>query len=106
VLPERKVNAMAGLQVTYADIESTVARLKSGQESLVQTLNQLKSDVDSLVGAGFVTDQASGAFQTSYEQFTTGATNAVNGLEGMYGFLTSAQNAMSDLDQQLANSLK
>lgn len=97
---------MANLNVTYADIENMVSRLKSGQTDLVRILEQLKGQVDELVSTGFVTDQASGAFQASYEEFTNGATQTVNGLEGMYTFLTKTKEAMVDLDSQLAGALK
>ncbi len=96
---------MANVNVTYADLEGMVSRLKQGQTDLVDILNRLKSQVDDLVSSGFVTDQASGAFQSSYSEFTNGATQTVNGLEGMYTFLTKTQQAMSDLDTQLAGSL-
>lgn len=97
---------MANLNVTYADIEDMVSRLQSGQTELVNILDRLKSQVDELVSTGFVTDQASGAFQTSYGEFTNGATQTVNGLEGMYTFLTKTKEAMADLDMQLAGALK
>lgn len=102
---EREVRIMANLNVTYADIEAMVSNLKSGQEELNNILSKLKSQVDQLVSSGFVTDRASGAFESSYTEFNTGATQAVDGLEGMYTFLTKAQQAMSDLDSQLAGSL-
>ena len=79
---------------------------RAGQTELVNILDRLKSQVDELVSTGFVTDQASGAFQTSYGEFTNGATQTVNGLEGMYTFLTKTKEAMADLDTQLAGALK
>ena len=96
---------MANLNVTYADIETMVSNLRNGQGELNDILSKLKGQVDQLVASGFVTDRASGAFEASYTEFNTGATQAVNGLEGMYTFLTKAQQAMRDLDSQLASSL-
>lgn len=96
---------MANVNVTYADLQDAKARLESGRTNLVDTLGQLKALVDNLVTSGFVTDQASGAFQQSYEQFTKGATDTVNGLTGMQQFLQKTQEALSDLDSQLANAL-
>lgn len=96
---------MANLNVTYGDIEEAVSKLKSGQSDLVNKLNELKAMVDGLVSGGFVTDKASGAFQQSYEQFTKGATETVNGLEGMQSFLTKTKEAMSQLDSDLAAAL-
>lgn len=97
---------MANLNVTYADIEGMVSNLRNGQSQLNEILNKLKGQVDQLVASGFVTDKASGAFQSSYSEFTNGATKAVNGLEGMHAFLSKTQQAMRELDTQLAGALK
>jgi hypothetical protein len=51
--------------------------------------------VDSLVAAGFQTDQASGAFHNSYTQFNTGVNQTLEGLVGMSQYLTKAQEAMA-----------
>ncbi|MFR0558421.1 WXG100 family type VII secretion target [Pseudoscardovia radai] len=97
---------MANLNVSYADIEATVSRLQQGQSDLNQELQNLKSQVDDLVSSGFITDKASGAFQQSYQEFTDGATKTVNGLEGICDYLNKAQQAMQELDSQLASQLQ
>ena len=86
-------------------LETVSSQLRSGQEELTNILDKLKGQVDQLVSSGFVTDKASGAFQSSYEQFTTGATETIEGLDGMSQFLTKTQEALSDLDTQLASAL-
>lgn len=96
---------MANVNVTYSDLQNVKSRLESGRVNLTDTLTQLKALVDNLVESGFVTDQASGAFRASYEQFTKGATETVNGLTGMQDFLQKTQDALSDLDSQLASAL-
>ena len=97
---------MANVNVAYEDLNNVASQLKSGQQELTDILNKLKGQVDQLVSSGFRTDQASGAFQSSYEQFTTGATQTVEGLDGMSQFLNKTQEALSDLDTQLASALK
>ncbi|MFR0556025.1 type VII secretion protein [Pseudoscardovia radai] len=97
---------MANLNVSYADIEATVSRLQQGQSDLNQELQNLKAQVDDLVSSGFITDKASGAFQQSYQEFTDGATKTVNGLEGICDYLNKAQQAMQELDSQLASQLQ
>lgn len=57
-------------------------------------------------GVGQQTDKASGAFQTSYDEFTTGATKTIQGLEGLSSFLKSSADAFSQVDQQLSSAIK
>lgn len=97
---------MANVNVTYDEMRTAATQLRNGQQQLTDTLHQLKGLVDSLVSQGFVTDQASGAFQTSYEQFTTGTTQAVSGIDGMAGFLDQAAQTLSDVDSQLAAGIR
>lgn len=97
---------MANVSVSYGDLDTAVSDLKSGHDTLVSELNTLKSKIDALVSSGFVTDRASGAFQQSYEEFTKGATQTVDGLSGMEDFLNKTKQSMTDLDSQLASSLQ
>ncbi|OZG50601.1 type VII secretion protein [Bombiscardovia coagulans] len=96
---------MANVSVTYGELDGAVNDLKNGHETLVSELNTLKSKIDALVSSGFVTDRASGAFQRSYEEFTKGATQTVDGLQGMEDFLNKTKQAMTELDSQLASAL-
>lgn len=97
---------MANVNVTYDELRNVATQLRNGQQQLTDTLHQLKAQVDNLVASGFVTDQASGAFQGSYEQFTTGTTQAVSGLEGLSSFLDQAAQTLSDVDAQLAAGIR
>jgi WXG100 family type VII secretion target len=96
---------MANMNVTYSEMTDAATRLTTGKEDLVSKLTELQTQVNSLVQSGFVTDQASGAFQTSYDQFTKGATEAVNGIEGMSQFLTRAADALGNVDSELAKGI-
>ena len=58
------------------------------------------------MSSGFVTDAASGAFHDSYTQFTTGATQAVSGIQGLSDYLNKAADALQNTDQELANAIK
>ena len=73
---------MANLNVTYEELTTQASNLKAGEEELMSTLNRLQGQVNQLISAGFQTDKASGAFGTSYEQFTKGAKETISGLEG------------------------
>lgn len=95
---------MPNIQVDYEQLRSTAGQLKSGQQEVEGQLQRLKTTVDNLVASGFVTDQASGKFQQSYEQWNTGAKNVIAGLEGMSSFLNTAINQHQQLDSTLSQS--
>jgi uncharacterized protein YukE len=97
---------MANLNVAYDDMTSAANRLTAGKEDIASKLTDLQTLVTNLVNGGFITDSASGAFHTSYENFTKGANQAIGGLDGMSQFLTSAVHAMQGMDQQLAKGIQ
>jgi WXG100 family type VII secretion target len=96
---------MANMNVTYSEMTDAANRLISGKDDITAKLHELQNLVNSLVQGGFVTDSASGAFHTSYEQFTKGTTEAVNGLDGMSQFLTKAADALQNVDSELAKGI-
>ena len=73
---------MANLNVTYDQMQSAATRLRNGQKDLESKLNELRSLVQQLVQNGFTTSRASGAFDSSYQEFTQGATRTVRGIDG------------------------
>lgn len=97
---------MANITVSYQELQDAASRLRAGQEDINGRLSELKAYIDSLVGGGFVTDQASVAFQEQYTQFTTGATQTVSALEGLSTFLTQTASVMQDVDSSLASSIR
>ncbi len=96
---------MVNVNVTYGDLTDVAGRLITGKEDLNAKLTELQTVVDNLVSNGFQTDSASGAFQTSYQSFTTGVTQAVAGLDGMSSFLTSATDALANVDNELGKAI-
>lgn len=97
---------MTDMAVTYASMEAAAKQLQAGEHEIIGQLNKLKALVAQLVADGFVTDAASKQFEASYEEFNKGATQTIQGLNGMGQYLTSAASAYRDTDQQLAKSLK
>jgi WXG100 family type VII secretion target len=93
--------AVANVHVDYGQLESAAGQLSAAQQELESQLARLKSIVDQLVGAGFATDQASGRFHASYEQWNNGAKNVVAGLYGMSSFLKTAVQQHQQLDASL-----
>lgn len=93
---------MTNLSVSYDDMNTAAGQLDTGKGALEDKLNELQRLIDTLVTGGFVTDSASGAFNDSYMQFTTGATQTVGGLTGLSNFLRSAASTLGDADEQIA----
>ncbi len=96
---------MANVNVTYAEMTDAANRLSAGKDDLTSKLHELQSLVHQLTGSGFITDEASGAFRDSYDQFTKGTGDAVNGLDGMQQFLRKAADALQNVDSQLAKGI-
>jgi WXG100 family type VII secretion target len=97
---------MPNLNVTYQDMRDAAGKLRSGKADIESDLGNLKRLVDALVSGGYVTDQSSKQFQMSYDEFNTGVTKTLEGLEGMSMYLDKAAEAFQQADQQLASSLK
>lgn len=96
---------MPNLNVTYQDMRDAGTRLRSGEEEIESKLRELKSLVDGLVSGGYVTDKSSVAFTASYQEFNTGATQTIEGLNGMSQYLTAAADALEQTDAELAKAL-
>ena len=96
---------MANVSVTFDEIRTQATQLRNGQRSIEDQLSQLKSQIDTLVSSGFVTDRSSKAFDSSYTEFTSRASKTIQAIEGMAGFLESAADALQSTDEQLASSL-
>ena len=96
---------MANVNVTYQDMNAAGDKLVQGRQEIETQLTQLKRLVDELVSAGYVTDASSKQFQASYEEFNTGVTKTIEGLNGMGQYLKTAAQTFQDADTQLASSL-
>lgn len=97
---------MANVTVTYDDLRTQATQLRNGQRAIEDQLGQMKSQIDNLVGSGYVTDKSSKAFDTTYQDFTSGATQTIGAIDGLASFLESAANALESTDEQLASSLR
>ena len=97
---------MANISVSYADIEAAASELRAGQADIEERLSSLHRRIQELVTGGYVTDRSSGAFSASYEEFTSGVSQTIQGLDGLAGFLTAASRALSETDEALASGLR
>jgi WXG100 family type VII secretion target len=96
---------MANVNVTYQQMQDAASRLTNGRQEIDSMLGQLKAQIDQLVADGYVTDRSSKQFQSSYEEFNTGARNMIEGLDGMAKYLQTAAQTFQDADTQLASAL-
>ncbi|MFA5608215.1 MAG: WXG100 family type VII secretion target [Leucobacter sp.] len=93
---------MTNIRVSYAEIEAAAAQLGAGREEITAKLQSMHRQIEDLVSSGFVTDQASGRFNSAYTQYTTSANSVIAQLDEIQTFLTGAASAIRDLDQQIA----
>lgn len=97
---------MANVNVTYDELNSVAGQLDQGKETLAQTLAHLQSVVQGLVSSGFVTDQASGAYDSQFGTYVTSTHQAIEALTGFSGFLRTAAQTLSDADSSLAAQMQ
>src|ERR1700677_740615 len=102
---ERKPT-VPNLNVTYGDMQSAASQLRAGEQQINSDLIRLKKLIDNLVVSGYITDSSSKQFQASYEEFNSGATKMIAGLNGMGQYLDAAAKAFQETDTQLASALK
>ena len=95
---------MANINVDYQQLQTSAAQLRAGKDEVEAQLRKLQSMINTLVGSGFVTEQASKRFQASYDQWTSGASQVMLGLEGMSSYLNAVMTSHQDLDSGLAQA--
>ena len=93
---------MGNINVTYDEMSGAADYLITGKEEVQTKLGELRSYIENLVNSGFVTDQASGAFNESYQNFTTNATEVIENLTNLSNYLTQAAQTMQETDEALA----
>ena len=97
---------MANLNVTYDELREAAQRLLAGKDDMQQKLAELSNLVQTLTSNGFQAEQSSAAYRDSFDQFTTGTRNAIDGLDGLSKFLVSAADTLQQTDEGLANAIK
>jgi len=94
------------LDITYDKVDAASKALVTGMENINGELNRLLTLVQDLVGDGFHTDKASNAFLESFTELQSGILQASNGLSGMSKFLSAVSSTYSQVDNDLATSVK
>ena len=96
---------MPGITVRYEDMDRVAQQLAQGQEQIETILKNLDAAVKGLESGGFVTDSAAPQFQSAFEEYSQGAKQTIEGLEGMSRYLTKAATELRDLDFRMASGL-
>lgn len=96
---------MANLSVSYEQMSAQARQLRATRDQIQQMLQQARNQVENLVNSGFVTDSASVAFNTSYQEFTTSATKTIDSLTTISQNLDKMVQVMQETDRQLANQV-
>ncbi len=94
------------LDVTYEDMRQASNHMNKEKARIDDKLDALKGYVDNLVESGYVTSKSSKAFQESFDDFKKGASQMMEGLEGLAKYLKTAADQFEQVDEQLAKATK
>lgn len=97
---------MANLNVSYQDLENAAKKLNNEKEQIRGQLDSLQNYIANLVSSGFVTDSASVKFDQTYREYTKGAKDTIDALEGLAQYLTTTAQTLRDTDEQLGSALR
>lgn len=97
---------MSNVKVSYQELQAKASEFRKHQHTIEGELDTLKGKVNELVSGGFVTDSASGQFEQSYQDLKKGLNEALQGLDGLAGYLEKAAQTFQNVDQELSKALK
>jgi WXG100 family type VII secretion target len=95
---------MSNINVNYDTINAAASQLDLGREALQTQIQQLNTLITNLTNDGFVTTAASGAYQGSFNNYSNGAKQTIDGLIGLAEFLRKTAQTLQETDQQIANA--
>jgi WXG100 family type VII secretion target len=96
---------MSNINVSYDSINNAAGRLDQGRDELNLKVQELNALINNLVSDGFVTSQASGAYQAAFEQYSSGARQTIDGLTGLSNFLRKTAQTLQETDQAIAGAI-
>ncbi|CAN3984641.1 WXG100 family type VII secretion target [Kitasatospora purpeofusca] len=97
---------MPNISLDFEKIETTSGQLDSAAENIVPMLNDLKNNVNNLLGDGMVFQQSSPAMQEAYDKFNTSLLAAMEGIKGFAKQFRQIKDQMHQMDQDMASSLR
>ncbi|WP_243740595.1 WXG100 family type VII secretion target [Streptomyces sp. 8K308] len=96
---------MADLDITYEDMRLASQRLKTEYTNMDAKLDELRTYIEGLIEDGY-SARSGRAFGESFTEFTTGARQMLEGLDGMGDFLNTAADALEDTDTSLESGIR
>jgi len=95
---------MANLKVSYDEILAKADQLDRERDDVDNQLKSMEAQVQALTQDGYVTDQASGALNAHYEQFTSSATETIAHVTEVTQLMRQSVQLMQDTDAQMARA--
>jgi uncharacterized protein YukE len=89
---------------SYEAMEQTALTLDGGAEDIRGQLTTLLGKVEDLLGEGFKTELASGAFGDGYRELNTGVNQATEGIDAMAQALRDMATKTQEHDASMAGS--
>lgn len=97
---------MPDIALDYEKIEQTSKRLDSAVETIVPMLNDLKTDVSTLLDDGLIFRQSSPAMEEAYNKFNTSLLAAMDGIKGFAKQFRDIKSQMEKMDSEWASSIR
>jgi WXG100 family type VII secretion target len=94
---------MAFIKVTAEELSSTASQLNTAASQIESENSRAMSQVQALVGAGWQ-GAASGAFESAFAQWKSGADQVQSALAQISGLLNTAATTYDSTESQIASS--
>lgn len=89
---------MPDVRADYEHMTQVANMLNQYHGDITEKLTQLKSAVDNLVSEGYVTDVSSKKFEEGYNEFNSGVTQTLEGMNELSRFLTTKIHQLQEAD--------
>jgi WXG100 family type VII secretion target len=94
---------MSLIKVTAEDLTSTASFLGTSAQSIAETNSAAMSQVNALVGGGWL-GAGSAAFEAAMQEWQTGAAQVQDALSKIGSLVSTAASTYSSTDSQIASS--
>ena len=88
------------------EMRSIGSQLVATKAEISEKIQAALAAVNGLIGSGFTTQAASGAYSEQFNQLSQGLTQVNDGLEPLGNFLTQYADAVVERDTQMSSSLR
>lgn len=91
---------------TPAEMDAIGKKLIAIKGEIGTKITEAQSAVSGLIGSGFSTQVASGAYSEQFTQLSTGLTQVSENIEPLGNFLVQYAQAVVDMDAQMGGALR